>query len=107
MATDGLALPLIGTSLVGAGTYQVAKSSVRGIREILPEKDDNIYWVYYSLDNIVCQLGYYAVPEFLDLDILSDISGIKIAHCKAWFSTGSDSYTTFEITANKRNGVIA
>ena len=98
IGTGGALAPVIGGALIGSGVYTTTKATVRGLRETTDEEDGEMYYVYYSLKSAAGVLNH-AIPEFLDTDIIAGGMNLKIAHCKAWFSTGSNSYVTFEVTA--------
>lgn len=106
-ASGGAAAPLVGAALVGSGAYSGAKATIRGVRELADESDGEMYFVYYDLDNAAIAGINYILPEFIDTDLIASATNKKIAHCKAWFTTSSNSYVTFELTAGKHSGVIA
>ncbi|CDW90965.1 UNKNOWN [Stylonychia lemnae] len=107
LLSGGTLVPVIGASLVGSGAYSGIKATVRGAREIIDEDEGDMYYVYYDLANTSLQVTNYLLPEFVDIDLIASASNKKLAHCKAWFTTGSTTYVTFEITAGKNWGVLA
>ena len=107
VATGGAAIPLVGTVLISSGIYCGAKASIRGVRELVDEHDVQMFYVYYNLDNKALKALNFLTPEWFEIDFISSGLNIKLAHCKAWFTTSATTYVTFEITAGKDEGVIS
>lgn len=105
VGSAGLAAP-VGAALAGSGIYSIGKSTVRGLREISDEEDGEVFFVYYDFSNFGLALVSSLLPDHLDTDIVAGGTNTKLSHCKAWFSTGSNSFTTFEITTNASWGVL-
>ena len=100
ISTGGAAAPLIGMSLIGSGSYTVAKGSLRGARELVEEEGGDCYYVYYDVDDKFLAFLNIITPEYPELDLVAYSLNSKIAHCKAWFTLSNNRYVTFEITAD-------
>ena len=91
---------LIGLPFYALGGYTAGKALIRLAREKIDEEEGDMFIVFYDLEveksglNIIQE----ALPEIPIFDAYAGASNKKIAHAKAWFTTGHNKYCTMEIT---------
>ncbi len=91
---------IIGAPLLVTGAYTAGKAQIRVVREFKDEEDGQMFIVYYDHEKNKQFLTFMgsALPEIPLVDLYAGANNTKIAHAKAWFTMGSKSYITIEIT---------